>query len=111
MNIFNELRSENLIPGVVLMVLLMVVGFFGNLHVLYVYTFRVKTTNHGIYIIFLSVQDICACTILIPLRVYMYNNLWTHGNDFTCRFESFMMCLILSGSAFTLVLVAVDRQV
>ncbi|XP_060583729.1 hydroxycarboxylic acid receptor 2-like isoform X2 [Ruditapes philippinarum] len=109
MNIFNELKSESLIPAVVILAFLMVVGFVGNLHVLFVYAFRVKPTNHRIYIIFLSIQDITACTILIPLRIYIYNNLWTHSNVFTCKFGSFMMCLILTGSAFTLILVAIDR--
>ncbi|XP_045187682.2 trace amine-associated receptor 3-like [Mercenaria mercenaria] len=106
---FNDLNADRLTGAVALLSFLMVTGFIGNLHVLFVYTFRLKPSNHGIYILFLSVQDIIACALLIPLRIYVYINLWTHGNDFTCRFESFLMCLILTASAFTLLLVATDR--
>ncbi|XP_053388476.1 neuropeptide Y receptor type 1-like [Mercenaria mercenaria] len=96
-------------PALVLPVFLMVTGFIGNLHVLFVYTFRLKPSNHGIYIRFLSVQDTIACVLLIPTQIYIFSNLWTYGNEFTCRIYSFGSSLIHTATASTLLLIATDR--
>jgi hypothetical protein len=49
--------------------------------------------------------------VLIPFMIYMYINPWTYGSVFMCRIYQFMMGLIFAGSIFTLLLVAVYRQV
>jgi hypothetical protein len=66
----DEINSESLIPTVVILSCLMVVGFVGNLHVSFVYAFRLKPTNHGIFITVRGIYDISACIVLIPFRNY-----------------------------------------
>ncbi|XP_045169646.2 cholecystokinin receptor-like [Mercenaria mercenaria] len=101
--------KEHYTGAVVLLAFLMVIGFIGNLHVLFVYTFRLKPSNHGIYILFLSVQDVIACSLHIPEKIYVYNNFWTYGSEFICRFHVFSSTFILTAAAFTLLLIAADR--
>ncbi|XP_060582069.1 neuropeptide Y receptor type 6-like [Ruditapes philippinarum] len=105
----DEITSESFIPAVIILSCVMVVGFVGNLHVIFVYAFRLKPTNHGFFIIVLSIYDISACTVLIPFMIYMYINPWTYGSVFMCRISRFMMGLIFDGSILTLLLVAVYR--
>ncbi|XP_060580306.1 5-hydroxytryptamine receptor 7-like [Ruditapes philippinarum] len=105
----DKINSESFISAVVILSCLMVTGFVGNLHVIFVYAFRLKPTNHAIFIIVLSIYDISACIVLIPFILYQIINPWTYGSVFMCRIFAFMTGLIFTGSIFTLLLVAVYR--
>jgi hypothetical protein len=46
----NYEEAKQYIGGVVFVSIIMIIGIIGNLHVLYVYSFRMKPSNHRIFI-------------------------------------------------------------
>ncbi|KAH3851349.1 hypothetical protein DPMN_093829 [Dreissena polymorpha] len=59
----NHEEAKQYVGGVVFVALLMTAGIFGNLHVLYVYVFRMKSSNHRVFILTLATLDLITCVV------------------------------------------------
>ncbi|KAK3598539.1 hypothetical protein CHS0354_005820 [Potamilus streckersoni] len=62
----NDAIAKTHIGGAVFVGILMLIGFVGNLHVLLIYSFRTKPSNHRIFILCLGVLDMVTCSIGMP---------------------------------------------
>ena len=110
--IFEKLNSEERIKymgGIVLVCVLMAFGLVRNIHVLIVFTCKVKSSNHKTFICCLCLIDMIACTIGMPTTILDLANPLTFPNSIFCKImanSNYFMCI---SSALVLLLVTFDR--
>ena len=95
--------------GIVLVCVLMAFGLVGNIHVLIVFTCKVKSSNHKTFICCLCLIDMIACTIGMPTTILDLANPLTFPNSIFCKImanSNYFMCI---SSALVLLLVTFDR--
>lgn len=106
----DKLSSLNLGP-LIFVGAMMVIGFFGNLHVLIFYSLRMKSTNHRDFILFLSLSDLTICTIGMPLSIYTLKEPLLFATSATCKLHVFINYSMCIASAFMLLTIALERLV
>ncbi|GCB83082.1 hypothetical protein scyTo_0024042 [Scyliorhinus torazame] len=88
-----------------------VVGLFGNLCLIFI--IKRQKENHNvtnILIANLSVSDVLICVMCIPFTVvYTLMDYWVFG-DVMCKANSFIQCVSVTVSIFSLVLIAIERH-
>lgn len=112
----NELFLQN-VPAFVFLAIVGIIGVVGNLHVIIVYIFRIKPSNHRILIIFLAVLDFNASIIIIPMNLYHIRYELSVG-PFICSlffpyclgFSTGVMMLVIAIERFRKVCVPFGRQ-
>lgn len=107
----NNEEAKQYIGGVVFVSVLMLIGFLGNLHVLIVYTFYMKSLSYRIFIIVLGCLDFITCILVMPFIIVELRNPLTFTMQFTCKTVRFFNYFICSASALTLIVIAADRYV
>ena len=105
----NYEEAKQFIGGVVFVSIIMIIGIIGNLHVLVVYTFRIKPSNHRIFIITLAVLDLLTCVIGMPFIIMDLRNPLTFTMVTACKVLRFVNYFICITSAFILTVIAIDR--
>ncbi|KAL4237697.1 hypothetical protein ACF0H5_002412 [Mactra antiquata] len=106
----NAEEAKQNIGGVVFVAILMIVGFVGNLHVLIVYAFFMKPSNHRIFILVLGTLDFITCIIGMPfIIVDLRNPLESTLSSSACKILRCNNYFICSASALTLIIIATDR--
>lgn len=95
--------------AVVLLIILMVLGIVGNLHVLFVYTYRMKQTNQRIFILTIAVLDTVLCFVGIPFILVLMFHPLTFTLVSLCKTIRFVIYFCAGNSGTVLVLVAVNR--
>lgn len=105
----NDKVSKLLSGALVLVSAFMVTGFIGNVHVLLVYAFKMKSTNHRIFILFLSTVDLSVCVIGMPLSLYRLREPLFFASSATCILQAFSNYFFCMTSAFTLLVIAFER--
>ncbi|KAL4237698.1 hypothetical protein ACF0H5_002413 [Mactra antiquata] len=105
----NAEEAKQHIGGVVFVAILMIVGFVGNLHVLIVYAFFMKPSNHRIFILVLGTLDFITCIIGMPFIIVDLRNPLTFTLSSACKILRFINYFICSASALTLIIIATDR--
>ena len=108
-NRLNREYAELMVPVEVFMVILMVVGIFGNALVLIVYINRQNRTTAHIFIMYLAAIDLMGCTIIHPYIIYKLFNNYTQTWTVACKIFEFILHANLTISALTLLAVAIDR--
>ena len=106
--LYDEL-AERLIGGVVFVSILMVTGCVGNLLVLLVYMFRMKESNHRIFIVFLGLLDFLASSIAMSFTVIALREPEMLTKTPTCKLYWFANYYICSASGLTLLVIAIER--
>ena len=105
----NYEEAKQFIGGVVFVSIIMIIGIIGNLHVLYVYSFRMKPSNHRIFILTLAVLDLLTCVIGMPFIIMDLRNPLTFTMVTACKVLRFVIYFICITSAFMLAVIAIDR--
>lgn len=105
----NTEEAKQYIGGVVFVTLIMIVGIVGNAHVLYVYSFRMKPSNHRLFILTLAVLDTITCLIGMPFIIVDLRNPLTFTMVSACKVLRFVNYFICASSALLLTVIAVDR--
>lgn len=101
--------TERLLGGVIFVCFLMVTGILGNLHVLFVYAFRVKSSNHRVFILFLGALDFLACCVAMPFTITCLLQPELFSKDPTCKLYWFVNYFICSASGMALLVIAIER--
>ncbi|CAG2201196.1 CCKAR [Mytilus edulis] len=115
MYIDKELESLNYekvkqnIGGIFFVSIAMVIGITGNLHVLCVYSFRMKQSNPRIFILFLAALDFITCAVGMPFIIIDLTNPLTFYAVTACKVLRFVNYFICLSSAFILLIIAIDR--
>ena len=108
----DELNSEEAkvyLGGVVFVSILMAIGIVGNIHVLLVYGFRMKPSTHRIFIICLGCLDLITCCIGMPFVLVDLRRPLMFFMVSACKVLRFVNYFMCTASAWTLLLIAVDR--
>ena len=109
LQIENSFEAKVLTPVTVYLIIMMVIGVFGNLLVLYVYKFRFKRSTSRVFILSLAAFDLMTCLLGMPYHildmVYPYMFVW----DEICKAFSFSLTFTILASIFVLDLIAIDR--
>ncbi|CAC5369289.1 CCKAR [Mytilus coruscus] len=104
----NEEANQN-IGGIIFVTIIMIIGIIGNLHVLFVYIFRMKPSNHRIFILSLAVLDLITCIIGMPFIIVDLRNPLTFTRISACKVLRFVNYFICISSALILTIIAIDR--
>ncbi|XP_060071842.1 neuropeptide S receptor-like [Ylistrum balloti] len=105
----NDIYVKQKVGGIVFVTLLMIVGVIGNAHVLYLFAFKFPNSNHRVYILCLAVLDMITCSVGMPFVIVDLHNTLTFESAIVCKLLRFLNYFNSGGSAFTLVVIAVDR--
>ncbi|XP_046376585.2 neuropeptide S receptor-like [Haliotis rufescens] len=96
-------------PVIIILGILMLVGLFGNILVIYIYAVRMKRSTTHLFIIALAVADTVVCTVCIPVEIVVVRYLYSFDVPWLCRaFRTIVLTCVLS-SISVLVCIAVDR--
>ncbi|XP_052092306.1 neuropeptide S receptor-like [Mytilus californianus] len=105
----NNEEAKQYIGGIIFVTIIMIIGVIGNLHVLFVYTFRMKPSNHRIFILSLAVLDMITCIIGMPFIIVDLRNPLTFTMKSACKVLRFVNYFICISSALILTIIAIDR--
>ncbi|KAL3891644.1 hypothetical protein ACJMK2_003896 [Sinanodonta woodiana] len=105
----NDAIAITHIGGAVFVGILMLIGFVGNLHVLLVYAFRTKPSNHRIFILCLGVLDMVTCSIGMPFILVDLRYPLMFYATAVCKILRFLNYFMCASSAFLLLVIATDR--
>lgn len=108
-SVFYEILTERLTGGVVFVIVLMVTGLIGNLHILFVYAFRLTLSNHRIFILFLGALDFLASIIAMPFTVITLRDPEMFTARPTCKLYWFVNYYICIASGLALLVIAIER--
>ncbi|XP_071156966.1 cholecystokinin receptor type A-like isoform X1 [Mytilus edulis] len=105
----NQEEAKQYVGGIIFVTFLMIIGIIGNLHVLFVYTFRIKPSNHRIFILSLAVLDMITCIVGMPFIIVDLRNPLTFTMVSACKVLRFVNYFICTSSALILTVIAIDR--
>ncbi|KAK3590703.1 hypothetical protein CHS0354_008042 [Potamilus streckersoni] len=105
----NDEEAKQYIGGAVFVSILMIIGIIGNLHVLYVYTLKMKPSNLRVFILCMAIVDMLTSSIGMPFVLYDLTHPLTFFAPFVCKALRFLNYFNSSASACILVLVSVER--
>ena len=80
----NEMRIC-LIPAIIYLVVLMLVGSVGNLLVIYIFGWRLKSTTQNCLFMWLGVFDVISCVIGIPSEIVDISQYFLYEDAIACK--------------------------
>ena len=107
-----ELNAEEAkvyVGGIVFVSILMVIGIIGNLHVLFVYGFRMKQSNHRVFILCLGMLDLTTCCVGMLFVLVDLQKPFTFYMVSACKVLRFINYFMCTASGWILLVIAVDR--
>lgn len=105
----NDDTAVTLLPAIILVVIYMLIGLFGNPLVAFYYGCRAKATSSYHFIVALSVFDLITCCISMPLEIVDMRNSFKFENTIACKILRFVNYFASISSGGILIAIAVDR--
>lgn len=105
----NENFAMTILPVSIFVGIESLVGFFGNILIIYVYGKFYTNTNFRCFVLCLAIYDLTSCLTTLPGEVYTQMNWYTFKYDWLCKLKSYFNVFTAWGSAFTLLLLSFDR--
>ena len=105
----NDEEAKIYVGGVIFVSILMVFGIVGNLHVILIYGFRMKPSNHRIFILCLGLLDMTTCCVGMPFVLVDLQKPFMFFMVRACKVLRFINYFMCTASAWTLLVIAVDR--
>ena len=99
----------NVLPVTVLFGIEAVVGFIGNILILYIYYKWYIHCNFRYFVLFLAIYDFTSCLTTLPGEIFSQCNWFDYKYGWVCKTKSYFNVFTAWGSAFTLLLLAFDR--
>ena len=93
----------------VMLTVVSVVGIIGNLIVATVYWQKKDKQTSTFFILVLSCSDLCVCSVLIPLTIYMEQQKYITSSMLVCRLFYFLTTSIVPASCLIMTAIAFDR--
>lgn len=106
----NNVLVELHIPTIVLLIILMVVGVFGNILVLYIYTKKYHPSTHRCFILCLAWIDMVACAIGMPLLIVSMLYPYMFPSVEACKTFRCVHVFLVVSSAFVVLTIAIERH-
>lgn len=105
----NDEMANTLLPAIVLVIIYMVLGLFGNPLVAYYYGCRAKATSSYHFIVALSIFDLITCCVSMPLEIVDIRKFYKFENTIACKILRFVNYFASVSSGAILIAIAVDR--
>lgn len=105
----NDEKASLYIPVIIYMIILTIVGTFGNILVCCVYCTKPTKTSSHFFILALAVFDILTCLIGMPTEVTDLRYPYMFYASEACKMLRFVESVTTIGSSTILIAVAVDR--
>ncbi|XP_052773770.1 D(1) dopamine receptor-like [Mya arenaria] len=105
----NDELKRALTPVSVFVGIEAVVGFFGNLFVLYVFIKRYHDCNFRYFVLCLAFLDFISTLTTMPGEILTQQFWYKYPFPIVCKIKSFFNVFTVSGEAFCLCIIAVDR--
>lgn len=105
----NAEEAKVYMGGTILICILSITGVIGNIHVLVVYIFRMKQSNHRVFIICLAFLDLITCVVGMPFVVTNLLRPFMFYDTTLCKILTFYNFFICISSAGILIVISVDR--
>lgn len=106
----NDVLVQLHIPTIVFIAALMVIGVFGNMLVLYIYTTKYHPSTHRCFILWLGWIDLIACTVGMPLLIVSMLYPYMFPSEEACRTLRFLHVFFVVSSAFVVIAIAIERH-
>lgn len=100
---------NTLLPQVMLISLETVLGFFGNLLVLYVYIFRYRQRKFRYFVLCLSLTDTISCLTSMPMELVTLTHWYVYPGQGLCKAKCFFVVFTACSECFCLFGIAIDR--
>ena len=108
-DMLNLEKTQTYIGGIVLTSVLVIIGVLGNVHVLIVFGFKMKSSNHTTFILCLGIVDMIACSVGMPLTILDLTRPFTFHDDISCKIGQLVNYFMSASSALILLTITVDR--
>ena len=105
----NEQMLFIVLPVTVFIAMETIVGFVGNLLILFVYYRFYEQNNFRYFVLSLAIYDFTMSLTTLPGEIYPQFNWYNYRYDWLCKIKSYFNVFTAWGSAFTLLLLAFDR--
>ena len=105
----NNEKAKSFIPAILYVGILMLIGTFGNIIVLYFYGFKTKPTPSTGFIVALAVFDIISCVVGMPMEIADLRFYFNFKSMAACKTLRVVTYFASIGSGLTLVIIAIDR--
>ena len=106
---YNDEKAELYIPVIVYMILLTVIGTFGNILVCFVYCNKPSKASSTFFIMALAILDLLTCIIGMPTEITDLRYPYMFHASGACKLLRFTESVTTIGSSVILISVAVDR--
>lgn len=106
----NDSVARQRLPAIIYLSVLMVIGVLGNGIVLFVYGLKYKPTNFRTFTVCLAAIDMLACCVFMPLEIIDQRYPYMFYSEETCKIGRFIGKITKTGSAFVLIVIAVERH-
>ena len=107
---WNAEITQNLIPDIVILSLYLIIGVFGNLIVIVVYTFQMKEKNDERYFVpILAVCDVISASYISIWSIYQNTHHVSFSGVILCQIAQFFVGITTYIPILLLVIIAVQR--
>lgn len=97
--------------GIIFISIMMVIGFFGNVSVVWIYATKFNFTNFRTYTLWLASLDLANCCLGMPFLLVYHTHYLTFPDVTLCKAGRYVMVFSANASAILLVVIAIDRYV
>ena len=105
----NDKMTSSVLPVTIFVGIETVFGFCGNVLILYVFLFHYHRCNFKYFVLCLSFVDITSTMTTMPGEIVTQTFWYIYPVPTICKIKSFFNVFTVCGSAFTLLIIAVDR--
>lgn len=105
----NDDMTGTLMPVIVFMGVETTFAFFGNLLVLYIFTFHYHNCNFRYFVLCLSLIDFTSSLTALPGEIVVALNWYMFPSDIYCKIKTFFNMYLVTSEALCLLTIAVDR--
>ena len=106
---YNQAIFKLFIPAFVMVLLVMIVGFVGNMVTVYIYMKKMRRTTSRIFILALAFCDLINCAITMPIEIAIIIDFFTFDYPIVCAVGRTLTYVLNGTSALLLCGIAVDR--
>lgn len=106
---YNTDETKQYYGAIVLLSIFLVFGVVGNIHVLFVYAFRMKRSNQRVFILVIAVLDMLSCVLGIPFILSTMFRPLTFEVIPVCKIMRLFLYMFAGNSGNVLVIIAIDR--
>ena len=107
---WNKELATELLPDTICLAIYLIIGSIGNSVVISVYARRHNLNNEDRFFIpILAIIDLTACIVNCSFSISINSLPVKYNSDFACKFMWFLAVFTTGSSAFTLMLIAIQR--